>query len=424
MVRLVVAVAGGMADDPAPWWKQGYQRPTNTHLGAHASGHVLEGELTPRTRLARHFEGQDGVRMGGPHDLVASTALSQSAGRRGGRGRSGTNDVALTDGAQLTAHGGAKEAATGAVDDSGSSVSVSNGGRMGAGLGKSKKGAGGKKKGLTISTSTSQAGSSDSTAAARSWATSGAGGILGAVVAGTIGGDGGLPLKVATPGSGGTVASKLSGGAASSKDNAYASKSGTPSWNSVGVFASKLESDVSVAATAVAEADGTGSLYSSPGGTDSGLESARSVIGSSRSMADIASPPSSRSSGKRRRIEDLGPVSVLSDSHSDTPPSSTRQHVFSNCGGMRQMSPRTPTNPFAVCSSKGRRRTNEDRFSVVSNVNNDPRCAYYAVFDGHGGTRAADYAALHLCDKISKHKDFKDRPLEAMKGAFEVSSRS
>ena len=47
-----------------------------------------------------------------------------------------------------------------------------------------------------------------------------------------------------------------------------------------------------------------------------------------------------------------------------------------------------------------------------------PAQSYYAVFDGHGGTDAAVYAAAHLHTNIVRHKAFKTDIHTAMREGF------
>ena len=58
----------------------------------------------------------------------------------------------------------------------------------------------------------------------------------------------------------------------------------------------------------------------------------------------------------------------------------------------------------AVVSYQGRQPYMEDRFSVITNINNS-EVSLYAVFDGHAGNFASDFAAEIILpsigDKIS-----------------------
>ncbi|KAJ8608766.1 hypothetical protein CTAYLR_007813 [Chrysophaeum taylorii] len=56
---------------------------------------------------------------------------------------------------------------------------------------------------------------------------------------------------------------------------------------------------------------------------------------------------------------------------------------------------------FAVASEQGRRRTMEDVYMVNGSIQDDPSKCYFAVFDGHAGSRAAEYCGQRLLDNIT-----------------------
>lgn len=55
---------------------------------------------------------------------------------------------------------------------------------------------------------------------------------------------------------------------------------------------------------------------------------------------------------------------------------------------------------YSVCCKKGRRAVMEDRFSAVLDIEGDSKKAFFGVFDGHGGVKAAEYAAENLNKNI------------------------
>jgi len=55
-------------------------------------------------------------------------------------------------------------------------------------------------------------------------------------------------------------------------------------------------------------------------------------------------------------------------------------------------------------SSRGARRTNEDRFVTIPELPDDPSTGFFAVYDGHGGQKASSYCAEHLHNFISKEE--------------------
>ncbi|XP_019188724.1 PREDICTED: probable protein phosphatase 2C 25 [Ipomoea nil] len=56
---------------------------------------------------------------------------------------------------------------------------------------------------------------------------------------------------------------------------------------------------------------------------------------------------------------------------------------------------------YSVCCKRGRRGgAMEDRYSAMLNLHGDSKQAIFGVFDGHGGAKAAEYAAQNLSKKI------------------------
>ncbi|KAJ0085947.1 hypothetical protein Patl1_07724 [Pistacia atlantica] len=57
---------------------------------------------------------------------------------------------------------------------------------------------------------------------------------------------------------------------------------------------------------------------------------------------------------------------------------------------------------FTLASKKGRREVMEDGYGVMVDILGDPKQAFFAVIDGHGGRAAADYVAENLGRNIVK----------------------
>ncbi|PSS09499.1 Protein like [Actinidia chinensis var. chinensis] len=55
---------------------------------------------------------------------------------------------------------------------------------------------------------------------------------------------------------------------------------------------------------------------------------------------------------------------------------------------------------YSVCCKRGRREAMEDRYSAVVNLQGDPKQAFFGIFDGHGGAKAAEFAAENLNKNI------------------------
>lgn len=73
---------------------------------------------------------------------------------------------------------------------------------------------------------------------------------------------------------------------------------------------------------------------------------------------------------------------------------------------------------YGIQSSKGRRRYMEDTCCAYDNLDGDGSEAYFGVFDGHGGRKAADFAAKHLYEFMASDKWFGTNVAEAVGAAF------
>ncbi|XWS74361.1 hypothetical protein CRYUN_Cryun02cG0208700 [Craigia yunnanensis] len=75
---------------------------------------------------------------------------------------------------------------------------------------------------------------------------------------------------------------------------------------------------------------------------------------------------------------------------------------------------------FVFCK-RGRRETMEDRFSASVKLQGDSKQAFFGVFDGHGGAKAAEFAAQKLekniLDEVVRRRD-KTKVKEAVKEGY------
>lgn len=75
---------------------------------------------------------------------------------------------------------------------------------------------------------------------------------------------------------------------------------------------------------------------------------------------------------------------------------------------------------YSVCCKRGRRGTMEDRYSAIVNLQGDSKQGIFGVFDGHGGAKAAEFAAENLnkniMDELVKRND--DDVVEALKNGY------
>eukprot|EP00823_Brevimastigomonas_motovehiculus_P004768 TRINITY_DN3265_c0_g1_i1.p1 TRINITY_DN3265_c0_g1~~TRINITY_DN3265_c0_g1_i1.p1 ORF type:complete len:300 (-),score=69.96 TRINITY_DN3265_c0_g1_i1:792-1691(-) len=73
----------------------------------------------------------------------------------------------------------------------------------------------------------------------------------------------------------------------------------------------------------------------------------------------------------------------------------------------------------SVHSIQGRRDYMEDTFQAMVNIEGDEKCAYFGVYDGHGGCHAAEYTAAHLHSLLIKQPNFREQPVASLKHAFQ-----
>jgi len=63
--------------------------------------------------------------------------------------------------------------------------------------------------------------------------------------------------------------------------------------------------------------------------------------------------------------------------------------------------PRSIVSSFSVASEQGRRKNMEDVYMVNGSIQDDPSKSYFAVFDGHAGSRAAEYCGQRMLDNVT-----------------------
>ncbi|KAK7829334.1 putative protein phosphatase 2c 25 [Quercus suber] len=75
---------------------------------------------------------------------------------------------------------------------------------------------------------------------------------------------------------------------------------------------------------------------------------------------------------------------------------------------------------YALYCKRGRRGPMEDRYSAVVDVHGDSTQAFFGVFDGHGGAKAAEFAANHLDRHImdQSRKRCADEIVEAVRDGY------
>ncbi|KAJ8535614.1 hypothetical protein K7X08_023334 [Anisodus acutangulus] len=75
---------------------------------------------------------------------------------------------------------------------------------------------------------------------------------------------------------------------------------------------------------------------------------------------------------------------------------------------------------YYICCKRGRRGAMEDRYSALVNLQGDSKQGVFGIFDGHGGAKAAEFAAEHLnkniMDELVQRKD--EDVMEAVKNGY------
>lgn len=76
------------------------------------------------------------------------------------------------------------------------------------------------------------------------------------------------------------------------------------------------------------------------------------------------------------------------------------------------------------------RNYNEDRVSIILNIakpsnykGNWPKCSFFGIYDGHGGSMCADFLRDHLHTYVIKDLNFPSNPKEAIKKGFDLAER-
>lgn len=61
----------------------------------------------------------------------------------------------------------------------------------------------------------------------------------------------------------------------------------------------------------------------------------------------------------------------------------------------------------------------EDAHTHLLSLPDDPKCAFFAVYDGHGGSKASQYSGINLHKKVVSRKEFSEGNLkEAIERGF------
>ncbi|KAK6927110.1 PPM-type phosphatase-like domain [Dillenia turbinata] len=127
-------------------------------------------------------------------------------------------------------------------------------------------------------------------------------------------------------------------------------------------------------------------LQKSPSGL--GTCTDNSSISTSNSTSTSTSSSSSPTLLKRKRPARLDIPVVSAVNIFGTPATPCATHVEVQRDG------------YSVYCKRGRREAMEDRYSASVDLLGDPKQAFFGIYDGHGGTKAAEFAAQNLHKNI------------------------
>jgi len=96
-----------------------------------------------------------------------------------------------------------------------------------------------------------------------------------------------------------------------------------------------------------------------------------------------------------------------------------RPLVLWKLGGKAAKTAQQSSNNVGISTIQGRRPNQEDRYTVVEQLPGSNSCGFYAVYDGHGGDRAAQFACTAMHERLHKSKAFAGKDLiAALQHAF------
>ncbi|KAF6167183.1 hypothetical protein GIB67_029821 [Kingdonia uniflora] len=114
----------------------------------------------------------------------------------------------------------------------------------------------------------------------------------------------------------------------------------------------------------------------------------------------------------------LGPV-VSDNEHSNMMLHSRNPDALFSGGGISFLTgDRNGRFSYGYCSFKGKRASMEDFYETRISEVDGQMVAFFGVFDGHGGSRAAQYLKNNLFKNVSSHPDFMKNTKSAIVEAF------
>jgi len=74
-------------------------------------------------------------------------------------------------------------------------------------------------------------------------------------------------------------------------------------------------------------------------------------------------------------------------------------------------------------SEKGNNNYNEDRYTLLKSLPEDPTSAFFAIYDGHGGDKASTYCAKHIHTNVVNHSSYANNKSYALKEGFKDTDK-
>eukprot|EP01103_Thecamoeba_quadrilineata_P000376 TRINITY_DN10317_c0_g1_i1.p1 TRINITY_DN10317_c0_g1~~TRINITY_DN10317_c0_g1_i1.p1 ORF type:complete len:284 (-),score=56.25 TRINITY_DN10317_c0_g1_i1:95-946(-) len=75
-------------------------------------------------------------------------------------------------------------------------------------------------------------------------------------------------------------------------------------------------------------------------------------------------------------------------------------------------------------TEKGNNDYNEDRFTLLKSIPEDPSSAFFAIYDGHGGDKASTYCAKHLHTNVVNHSSYSTNKSQALIEGFKETDKA
>jgi protein phosphatase 2C family protein 2/3 len=75
-------------------------------------------------------------------------------------------------------------------------------------------------------------------------------------------------------------------------------------------------------------------------------------------------------------------------------------------------------------TEKGNNDYNEDRFTLIKSIPEDPSSAFFAIYDGHGGDKASSYCAKHLHTHVVNHNAYATNKSIALTEGFKETDKA